>query len=306
MKITRRMTLKISAAATATLLHGGQPLFAQSGELISKAIPSSGELLPVIGIGARNYRLGEGWAIDTSGFSETLRLFHQQGGRLVDTSPNYGDSESIVGDLLFELGIRNDLFLATKVDREDRQSSISRMEGSLKRMHTDHFQLMQVHNLIGWREQLPVLSEWKQEGRIHNMGITTSSNRQYAEMEQIMRQHPLDFIQVDYAMDNRASAERLLPMAIDNGIAVLVNLPFGRGRLFRKVAGMSIPDFAVDLNCDTWAKFFLKYVVSHPAVTVAIPGTTKPHHVVDNLGAARGELPDLELRQRMEDFIDNL
>ena len=139
------MTLKISAAATATLLHGWQPLFAQSGELISKPIPSSGELLPVIGIGARNYRLGEGWAIDTTGFIETLRLFHQQGGRLVDTSPNYGNSESIVGNLLSELGIRNDLFLATKVDREDRQSAISRMEGSLKRMHTDHFQLMQIH-----------------------------------------------------------------------------------------------------------------------------------------------------------------
>jgi len=307
MKLTRREIIKIAAAGSATsLLQGWQPLLAQPAELLTKAIPSSGETIPIIGIGARNYRVGDGWAPDTSDLIATLRTFHQLGGRLVDTSPNYGESEVVVGNILAELGIRDELFVATKVDREERDSGISRMEDSLTRMHTNHFELMQVHNLIGWQTQLPLIREWKQAGRCKYIGITTSSENQYEELEHIMRKEELDFIQIDYALDERGAADRILPLAADRGMAVLINLPFGRGRLFNRVAGHSLPDWAAEIDCDSWARFFLKYVVSHPAITAAIPGTTKPHHIIDNMGAAQGRLPDQALRTRMQEFIDNL
>jgi aryl-alcohol dehydrogenase-like predicted oxidoreductase len=307
MKLTRREIIKIATAGSVTsLLQGWQPLLAQSDELITKAIPSTGEAIPVIGIGARNYRVGAGWAPDTSDFIATLRTFHQLGGRLIDTSPNYGESEVVVGDILANLGIRDDLFVATKVDREDRGSGITRMDNSLKRMHTDHFELMQIHNLVGWQTQLPLIREWKQAGRFKYIGVTTSSESQYDELEHIMRQEDLDFIQIDYALDERGAANRILPLAADRGMAVLINLPFGRGRLFKRVAGHNLPDWAAEIDCDSWAQYFLKYVVSHSAVTAAIPGTTKPHHIIDNMGAAQGRLPDQALRTRMQKFIDNL
>lgn len=288
------------------MLGSSRAMLAQGNELIMKTIPSSSEQLPAIGIGARNYRLGEGWAADTDGFMETIRLFHHLGGKTIDTSPNYGDSEAIVGDILARLGIRDEIFIASKVDREMRADGEDRINNSMGRLHTDHFELLQVHNLIGWQNQLPLLYELKMQGRLKYIGITTSNERQYAEMEQIMKSEDLDFIQVDYAIDQRAAEESLLPLANDRGIAVLVNMPFGRGRLFRKVAGLGIPDFAAELDCSTWAQFLLKYVISHPAVTVAIPGTTKPHHLVDNLTAGRGLLPDDVMRRQMREFIDQL
>jgi len=297
--------VQLGAGAGAALFFGVRPALGQAA-LITKAIPSSGERFPVVGIGARNYRVGEGWAPDTNGFRETLRTFHELGGRLVDTSPNYGASETIVGELLADLGFREDLFLATKVDRESHADGIARMEGSMERLRTRRFDLMQVHNLRGWAEQLPALREWKQEGRIGHFGVTTSSARQYEELERIMRQEELDFIQVDYAVDSRGAAERILPLAADRGMAVLINLPFGRGRLFSRVGDRELPDWASEFDCESWGQFFLKYVVSHPAVTAAIPGTTQPHHAVDNIGAATGRLPTEEHRRRMEEFIEAL
>ena len=306
MKFTRREAIKIGAGAGASLFLGWRPLAAQASELITKPIPSSGERVPVVGLGARNYRLGEGWAPDTTEFRRTLQTFHELGGRVLDTSPNYGASETIVGDLLADLGIRENLWLATKVDREDRESGIARMEGSMERMHTDHFELMQVHNLRGWEAQLPTLREWKQERRIKYLGITTSSTRQYGEMERIMRQEELDFIQINYAADARTAADRILPLATDSGMGVLVNLPFGRGRLFSRVGDRELPDWASEIDCESWGQFFLKYVVSHPSVTAVIPGTTQVHHAVDNIGAAMGRLPDTTMRRRMEEFVDAL
>ena len=306
MKFTRREAIKIGAGAGASLFLGWRPLPAQTSELITKPIPSSGERVPVVGLGARNYRLGEGWAQDTAEFRRTLQTFHELGGRVLDTSPNYGASETIVGDLLADLGIRENLWLATKVDREDRESGIARMESSMERMHTDHFEFMQVHNLRGWEAQLPTLREWKQEGRIKYLGVTTSSTRQYGEMEEIMRRAELDFIQINYAADARAAADRILPLAADRGMGVLVNLPFGRGRLFSRVGDRELPDWASEIDCVSWGQFFLKYVVSHPSVTAVIPGTTKAHHAVDNIGAATGRLPDATMRRRMEEFVDAL
>ena len=306
MKYTRREVIQLGAGAGAALFMGYTPRIPQSAELITREIPGTGERVPVVGLGARNYRVGEGWAPDTSGFEATLRVFHELGGRLVDTSPNYGDSEAIVGRLLENLGIRDDLFMATKVDREDRASGVARMESSLERLRTDHLELVQVHNLRGWAEQLPVLREWRQEGRIRYIGVTTSSTRQYELLEQIMRGQELDFIQINYAVDARDVAERILPLAADRGMGVLVNLPFGRGRLFNRVGDRALPNWASEIDCDSWGQFFLKYVVSHPAITAVIPGTTKEHHAVDNIGAARGHMPSPELRRRMEAFVDEL
>lgn len=306
MKYTRREVVQMGAGAGAALLLGWKPGLSQEVGLITKPIPSSGERIPVVGIGARNYRVGEGWAEDTTQFRATLKVFHELGGRLVDTSPNYGASEDIVGELLEDLGIRDDLFLATKVDRQEREAGIERMAQSLERLRTDRVDLMQVHNLRGWEAQLPVLREMKEEGRLRYLGITSSSARQYEQMERIMRQEELDFIQVDYAADRRGAAERILPLAREKGMAVLINLPFGRGRLFTRVGDRELPDWASEFDCESWGQFFLKYVVSHPAVTAAIPGTTKEHHAVDNIGAARGRLPTPELRSRMEAFVDAL
>jgi len=306
MTYTRREVVRMGAGAGAALFLGVPPRLPQAAELITKVIPSSGERIPVVGIGARNYRVGAGWAPDTVELRATLRTFHELGGRLIDTSPNYGASETIVGELLEGLGLRDDLFLATKVDRQTRAEGLARMEGSLERLRTDRFDLMQVHNLRGWAEQMPNLLEWKQDGRLRHLGVTTSSARQYEELERILRQEDLDFIQVDYAVDNRGAAERVLPLAADRGAAVLINLPFGRGRLFSRVGDRPLPEWASEFDCESWGQFFLKYVVSHPAVTVAIPGTTQSHHAVDNIGAATGRLPTPELRRRMEEFVDAL
>lgn len=306
MKYTRREVVQMGAGAGAALFLGYKPGLSQEAGLITKPIPSSGERIPVIGIGTRNYRVGEGWAEDTTQFRATLKAFHELGGRLLDTSPNYGASEDIVGELLEDLGIRDDLFLATKVDRQESEAGVERMAQSLERLRTDRVELMQVHNLRGWEAQLPVLREMKEEGRLRYLGITSSSARQYEQMEQIMRQEEMDFIQVDYSADRRGAAERILPLAQERGMAVLINLPFGRGRLFTRAGDRELPEWASEFDCESWAQFFLKYVVSHPAVTAAIPGTTKEHHAVDNVGAARGRLPTPELRSRMEEFVDAL
>lgn len=306
MKLKRREFIRVAAGTGAALGLGWSSVPAAATEFITRAIPSTGERLRVIGLGGRNYRTGPGWAPDTRGFHATIQAFHEHGGRLIDTSADYGESEKIIGDIVADLGIRDDLFLATKVDEEERRAGIAQMEDSLRRLRTDHVELMQVHNLHGWRDHLATLREWKQEGRIRYLGITVSSNRHYPEMERIMRREALDFIQVDYAIDERSAGERILPLAADRGCAVLINLPFGRGRLFRRVRGHELPDWAAEFDCASWAQFFLKYVVSHPAVTAAIPGMTEPGHAVDNLGAARGRLPDAATRQRMADYIDAL
>jgi len=281
-------------------LGGGGP---QESGLIRHAIPSTGEEVPAVGIGMRNYRTE--WAENgIAEYRRTIEVFHELGGRVLDTAPSYGDSESVLGGLLGDLGIRDDLFIATKVDRRGREAGVERMEGSLERIGTDRVDLMQVHNLRDTETQLETMRAWKAEGRIRYVGVTTSSDRQYAELERIMEAEELDFVQVDYSLGNRSAAERILPLARDRGTATLVNLPFGRGRLFEAVGDTPLPGWAAGIDVETWAQFFLKYVISHPAVTVAIPGTTQPDHARDNVGAMRGRLPDAETRARMEALFD--
>ncbi|HRP75739.1 MAG TPA: aldo/keto reductase [Rhodocyclaceae bacterium] len=276
-------------------------------ELITKPIPSSGERIPVIGIGtARRYDV-DGSAAARVPLREVLRTFPELGGRLVDTAPSYGRAEPVVGDLVAAIGNRDKLFLATKVriSSGDVKAGIAEMEQSLRHLHTDRIDLMQVHNLAGVDELLPVLREWKQAGRIRYVGITTSFERQYEDFVRVMAHETLDFIQVDYAIDNRSAADRILPLAADRGMAVLTNLPFGRGRVFQAFRDKPVPEWAREWDIESWAQFALKYVVSHPAVTCAIPGTATLAYLQDNMGAARGRLPDAGTRSRMAALIDS-
>lgn len=308
MKLSRRELLKLSAGSAALLTLGGRLAWAGGpgeSELIRHAIPSSGEKLPAIGVGMRNYRTE--WAENGLGeYRRTIEVFHELGGRVLDTAPSYGDSESVLGGILDDLGIREDLFIATKVDREGREAGIERMEASLDKIGTDHVELMQVHNLRDAATQLETMRQWRDEGRIRYVGITTSFEGQYEDFERVMKNEELDFIQVDYSLGNRNAAQRILPLARDRGMATLINLPFGRGKLFEAVGDRELPEWAREFDAESWAQFFLKYVISHPAVTVAIPGMTQPKHARDNAGAMRGRLPDQSERERMERMFDSL
>jgi aryl-alcohol dehydrogenase-like predicted oxidoreductase len=277
----------------------------RTSELLMRPIPSSGEKIPAIGIGtARRYDVAG--AEEMATLREVLTAFSEMGGQVVDTAPSYGRAETVVGELVEQIGNRDDLFLATKVRTEGRKAGIEQMEESLRRLHADRVDLMQVHNLVDVETQLATLREWKAAGRIRYLGITTSFHRQHEDFERVMREQEMDFAQVNYSLGDRAAGERILPLAADRGMAVLVNLPYARGRLFQKVGDRPLPEWAAEFDCESWGQFFLKFVLSEPAVTCAIPGTAKMTYLEDNLGAARGRLPDPELRQRMIAFYDSL
>ena len=309
--LSRREAIKTGVFAGVGLTLGRLPrsmAFEQEQlPLITKPIPSTGERIPVVGVGTNRYSVNT--PEEMAPLRDVLRRLPQLGGSVIDTAPGYRRSEIVIGELVEEIGNRDQLFLATKVTANQEsgvEGGIAMLEESFRRLKTDRIDLMQVHNLRGTDVMLPVLREWKQDGRIRYIGITTSSDRQYEGMLEIMRRETLDFIQVDYSIGNRNSAEQILPLAQEKGMAVLLNLPFGgrRGSVFNLVAGKELPEWAADIDCKSWAQFVLKYNVSHPAVTCAIPGTTKLAHVEDNNGGARGRLPDAAMRKRMEQYWD--
>lgn len=305
MKITRRDLIRLGAGAgLVSATAGWGSLMAAETAVIRATIPSSGQQVPAIGIGTVKYR-GDPASAAMEPLRQTLEVFHRLGGQVVDTSPNYGNSEAVLGALLPALGIRDQVFMATKVDREDRAAGEQRMEGSFGRLGGG-IDLMQVHNLRGTDVQLETMQAWKREGRFKYVGITTHSVGQHGEFEAVMRRHDLDFIQVNYSLADRAAADRILPLAQDRGIAVLVNRPFGKGRLFEAVKGVDLPAWAAEMDAQSWGQVFLKYVISHPAATIPIPGTSKPHHAEDNMGALRGRLPDAAMRTEMERYFDAL
>ncbi len=298
--VSRRELLKAGVALAAATLAPSTVL-AQT-ELLTRPVPSTGVRLPVVGLGTNRSRTGDpAW---TTRLRETLATFARLGGKVVDTAPSYGDSERAIGLILGETGLRDRLFLATKVDRDGIDEGRQRLEASFAALGARRLDLVQLHNLRGAATLLPMLREEKAAGRIGHIGITSSSASQYAEMEAIMHRESLDFIQVDYAVGNRGAEERLLPLAADRGMAVLVNLPFGRGAQFRAVGSRPLPAWAAEIDCDSWAQVFLKFVLGNTAVTCAIPGSTQPAHVEDNLGAARGRLPDAALRQTIARYFD--
>ena len=274
--------------------------------MVRKPIPTSDELLPVVGLGTNRYGAGSS-ADERAPLRATLQRFHTLGGTVIDTAPMYRSSESVLGDLIDDLGIRDDLFIATKTDRDDgADATAAQMTESMRRLKTGTIDLMQVHNLRGWKDALPVMREWQQEGRIRYIGITTSRSRQYEEFEHVMRNEDLDFIQVNYSLEQREAADRILPLAAERGMAVMINRAFGGGRIFKAVGDRPLPDWAGDFGCESWAQFLLKYAIGHPAATLSIPGMTKVHHVDDNFGASHGRLPNDTERKRQEAYFDSL
>lgn len=306
MTISRRTFLELSAGAGFIAAAGNwRSLRAETQTMIMATIPSTGEQVPAIGIGTRDFRSNTDVA-EMLRFRQTLEAFHSSGGRIIDTSPNYGEAETVIGSLLRDIGIRDDVFMATKVDREDQQQGIERMNRSFELLGGDQIDLMQVHNLRGTEVELETMKAWKEQGRFRYLGITSHDPQQYSEMEDVMRRHPLDFIQINYSVANRFAEKSILPLARDRGVAVLVNLPFGRGQLFKAVANRPLPDWAAEMDAHSWGQVFLKYIVSYPASTIPIPGTTKPHHAQDNMGAAFGRLPDANLRREIEAYVTPL
>jgi aryl-alcohol dehydrogenase-like predicted oxidoreductase len=286
MDLTRR---HLVAGATATGAFAPALAWAQTAPLIRRPIPSTGEMLPIIGVGtARRYETASGEA-ELAPLRETLARFKALGGKVVDTAPSYGQAETVVGQLVDDLRIRPDLFLATKVGANGKAEGLAQIEQSFKKLRADRIDLICVHNVRDVENQLSTLRDLKAAGRIRYLGVTTSTDRQYPAMEALMRRETLDLIQVDYALDDRGVADRILPLAQERKMGVMINLPWAK-----------------EIDCTTWAQVFLKYVVSHPAVTVAIPGMAQAKYVDDNLMAARGRLPDAAMRRRMEQYIDAL
>ena len=306
--MNRREFIKGGIALGAAMALPDFNLFAQGAPLIQKKIPSSGEMIPVIGLGtARRYEEVTSEA-EKVPLRETILKFKEVGLKVIDSSPSYGTAEAVVGEIAEGLKIRDSLFLATKVSlrRGGKNEGLKQIDQSFKRLRTNKIDLIAVHNLLDTQTQLATLREMKQAGRIRYVGITTSFDNQYGEFEETMKKETLDFIQVDYALDNRDAGTRIIPLAGDRGMAVMINLPFGRGRLFKAVEGKKLPEWAAEFDCTSWPQFCLKYIVFHPAVTCAVPGMAKAEYVVDNVGAARGRLPDAAMRLRMEQFVDDV
>ncbi|OLB50099.1 MAG: aldo/keto reductase [Candidatus Rokubacteria bacterium 13_2_20CM_2_70_11] len=297
--LSRRAVLRLMVAAAAA----GPARAGAASAIRQSPIPSSGERIPTVGVGTwRTFDVGAS-AAERAPLKEVLRQFVGLGGRVVDSSPMYGAAESVVGDLATDLAITDKLFLATKVWTRGRDAGVSQMEQSLRRLRTRRIDLMQIHNLLDWRTHLRTLRDWKQAGRIRYLGVTHYTSSAYDELEEVLRGEALDFVQVNYSLGEREAERRILPLARDRQVAVLVNRPFSEGGLFQRVRGQTLPTWAAEFDCESWAQFFLKWILAHPAVTCVIPGTSRPQHLVDNMNAGLGKLPDAATRERMTALV---
>lgn len=313
--ITRRDYLRLALATGAALTIPSNLLMAGDEELslITRAIPSTGEKLPAIGLGSSATFSSVARSEDTDALRAVLRAMVDNGGAIFDTAPSYGASEEVAASLANEMEITDKLFWATKVNvagrgggSADPDAARAQIETSFQRWNKPVMDLIQVHNLGDVPVQFGILKDLKESGRLRYIGVTTTFPRQYAELEEVMKREPLDFIGIDYAIDNRTMEDRILPLAEDKGIAVLVYAPFGRTRLWDRVRGHDVPEWAAEFDAGSWAQFFLKFVLAHPVVTAATPATSKPHHMVDNMGAAMGGLPDADMKKRMIAHIESL
>lgn len=296
---------KGAASASATRLWAQQ--------MATRAVPSTGEQLPIVGLGSSatfGRMAGSG---DTETLTEVIRVFVDNGATVFDTAPSYGESEAVAGAIAQELGMTDRIFWATKVNvagrgggAADPDRARAQIERSFERLGTDVIDLIQVHNLGDPPTQVGILEGLKAEGRIRYIGITSTRKRQYGALMQAMRDYPLDFIGIDYAVDNTSAADEILPLAMEREIGVLVYVPFGRTRLFQRAGDRPVPEWAAEFGADSWARFFLKFAAAHPAVTVVTPATSNPRHMLDNLGAGHGRMPDEDEQARMVELVEGL
>jgi aryl-alcohol dehydrogenase-like predicted oxidoreductase len=311
---SRREILAFGAGIGAATALRIAPAFAAATPVLTRPIPRTGERLPVVGLGtAIVFDIGDD-AGQRAERRAVIQTMLEGGGRLIDTAPSYGRAEAVLGDLLEAMRARDKIFLATKVRATDsREACLAEMRESVKRLRTIKLDLLQIHN-VGFRgrgetaTQLALLREWKAEGVCRYIGVTHSQNQAAANdrLVDLMRTEKLDFVQVNYSMAERSVEQRLLAVAAESGTAVLINLPFGRGRLFSAVRGKPVPEWAAEFDARSWGQFFLKYLLSHEAVTCVIPGTDKPEYMVDNLNAGRGRLPDAAMQRKMVQFWESL
>lgn len=314
--MTRAQFLRLAARVAGACAAGGvlgpaalalgAEAEADRAPVLRRPIPSSGQMLPVIGVGTAVV-----YELDTSDarfpvLVETMRAFLAHGGALIDTSPTYGRAEKSLGEIFRRIGGRERAFFATKISTTGEQAGIDSVFVSQRDLGIEKIDLLQVHNIRDTAVHLRTIRRLQDEGKVRYAGITTSFRNTYEEYELIMRREKLDFIQIDYALDNRKAEERILPLARDRGMAVLINLPFGRGRLFSKARGRPLPPWAAEIDCTSWAQFFLKFVLAHAAVTAVIPGTDRPEFALDNLNAARGRIPDTRMREKIVSYWDQL
>ena len=295
-------------ALGAALMAGLAPGIAggQGTPLQKRPIPKSGEAIPVVGVGTwQTFDIGDD-AADRARLGRVLDVLFAGGGSVIDSSPMYPRAEGVVGDLLAAAASRSRAFLATKVWTEGEAEGRAQMEQSFRRFRTDRIDLMQVHNLVDWRTQLRTMRAWREAGRFRYLGITHSTPSAFDELETVLRAEPLDFLQIPYSIAVTDAEARLLPLARDLGVAVIANRPFEGGDLFARTRGTAVPQFARELGCESWAQMFLKYILGHPAMTCAIPGTARPEYMADNLGAGRGPMPDEAARGKMRDALARL
>jgi aryl-alcohol dehydrogenase-like predicted oxidoreductase len=311
--ITRREYLKNSVLAGAALSLPPSLLQALEGDIITRAIPSTGEKIPIVGLGSSATFRTVAQGDDVSALRDVLRTLLENGGSVFDTAPGYGASEEVAGGLVQDLDATQKVFWATKVNvagrgggSADPGNARAQIERSFQYIGKDPIDLIQVHNLGDVPTQLSILKDLKEEGRVRYIGVTFTGARRYPDLAQVMREEPLDFIGVDYAVDNTESAEIILPLAQDRGIAVLSYVPFGRTRLWRRVRGREVPEWAAEFGASSWGQFFIKYCAAHPAVTAVTPATSKAKNMLDNIGAAYGELPDEATRRKMEALVESL
>lgn len=305
MKPERRRILK---AAAAMAISSSAPTGAISAPNVvqKRAIPRSGEPLPIVGLGTWQTFDVEPGSSQLPELKQVLQLLVELGGSVVDSSPMYGEAERVVGDLSAEAGLRDRLFFATKVWTSGHNAGVRQMEESFRLMRVERMDLMQVHNLVDVATHTKTLKEWKAAGRIRYMGITHYHSGAFAALEQLIKTREYDFVQFNYSIDDRAAESRLLPACADTGTAVLINRPFSQAGLFGLVRGKALPEWAAEFDCQSWAQFFLKYLLSHPAVTCVIPGTRRVRHLRDNLQAGMGRLPDNAMRRRMVEYLEQL
>ena len=300
--MTRTEFLRLLARAMSAL--AASPIFlaraaTTTEKMHTRPIPSTREPLPVVGCGTwRTFDVGQD-AEDRGRLREVLRILFDSGGSVIDSSPMYGAAESVVGDLLAAMNARDEAFVATKVWTSGREEGIAQMRHSMERLRTGRVDLMQVHNLVDWRTQMATLRAWKKDGLFRYIGITHYTPSAYPQLESVLRAEKPDFVQLDYSLADRAAEERLLPLAADLGVAVIVNQPFGGGGLLQSLLAKPLPPWAGEIGCETWAQVLLKFVLAHPAVTCVIPGTGRPEHMKDNVRAGFGRYPDAALRAKM-------